>query len=172
MELVFFVLFGALAVATAAGVVLSRSPINSAISLVGSILALAGIYVLLNAHFMAVVQVLVYAGAILVLFLFVIMLLNLRDEDLGEARINFFKVLGTGIGLLIMMQLFRFFTGGPNTVPGPHTRVVNANISPEWGGIEAVGRTLFSDYLLPFEIASILLLAAMIGALVIAQKRI
>ena len=170
MELIFFILFGGVAVGTSAYVVIARSPINSALSLIATFLSLAGIYVLLNAHFLAVIQVLVYAGAIMVLFLFVIMLLNLRDEDLGDARFNFFKVLGALLSLGLLAKLIHFFVAGPSPVPGPGTRLITSNISPEWGGINSVGTKLFTDYLLPFEVISILLLVAMIGALMIAKK--
>ena len=171
MEAFFFVLFGGMAVCTAAYVVAARNPINSALSLIVTFLSLSGIYVMLNAHFLAVVQVLVYAGAIMVLFLFVIMLLNLREEDLGEARLNFFKVLGSIIGLGLLAKLVHLFTTGPNPVPGPQTQLIQANISPEWGGLREVGTLLFTDYLLAFEVVSILLLAAMVGALLISKKR-
>ncbi len=171
MELIFYFVFGGIAVACAAGVVIARNPVNSAINLVGMVLALAGVYVLLNAHFMAVIQVLVYGGAILVLFLFVIMLLNLSDEELGLPRLNFFKVLGSLLVLFLFAQLATLITSASGQVPGPSTRVDNAAISPEWGGLEAVGRVLLSDYMLPFEIASVLLLVAMIGALLIARKK-
>ena len=171
MELIFFILFGGAAVGTSAYVIIARSPINSALSLIATFLSLAGIYVLLNAHFLAVVQVLVYAGAIMVLFIFVIMLLNLRDEDLGDARFNFFKALGALLAVGLLAKLIHFFVAGPQTVPGPSTRLINSQISPEWGGIRDVGTKLFTDYLLPFEVISILLLVAMIGALMIAKKR-
>jgi len=172
VELFFFGLFGGIAVATAAYVVIARSPVNSAVSLVGTVLSLAGIYVLLNAHFLAVIQVLVYAGAIMVLFLFVIMLLNLRDEDLGEPRVNAFKVLSVMfVGWITVVHLMRMFLSAESPTPGPATIVDNSAIAAEWGGLESVGRVLMSDYALPFEITSVLLLVAMIGALIIARRR-
>ena len=171
MELIFFILFGGVAVGTALYVVIARNPINSALSLIVTFLSLAGIYVLLNAHFLAVIQVLVYAGAIMVLFIFVIMLLNLREDDLGEARFNFFKVLGVVLSVGIFAKLAHFFVAGPNAAPGPATQIVNGRIDPSWGGIEQVGDSLFNNYLLPFEVASILLLVAMIGAVLISKRR-
>ena len=105
MELFFFYLFGGAAVGTGVAVVTAKNPINSAIFLILTFLSLAGIYVLLNAHFLAVIQVLVYAGAIMVLFLFVIMLLNLNKEDLGESRVNFFKVGGVVLILVVAGKL-------------------------------------------------------------------
>ena len=171
MELFFFYLFGGAAVGTGVAVVTAKNPINSAIFLILTFLSLAGIYVLLNAHFLAVIQVLVYAGAIMVLFLFVIMLLNLNKEDLGESRVNFFKVGGVVLILVVAGKLIQLVLAADRPLGGADRRVITSRIDPEWGGLQHVGRTLFQDYLLPFEVASILLLAAMIGALLIARKR-
>jgi NADH-quinone oxidoreductase subunit J len=171
VELFFFSLFSAAALVTALTVVIAKNPINSAIGLIGTFMSLAGIYVLLNAHFMAIIQVLVYAGAIMVLFLFVIMLLNLGDDELGERRVNFFKIAGTGIAT-ILLGAFVYWFASPGVMAAGAWRVDNNAIDREWGGIVSVGESLFSDYLLPFEIASVLLLVAIIGALLMSKKRI
>jgi NADH:ubiquinone oxidoreductase subunit 6 (subunit J) len=109
VEFALFIIFGAIAVATGFYVIVAKNPINSAISLIGTFLALAGVYVLLDAHFMAVIQVLVYAGAIMVLFLFVIMLLSLSDDELGEKRINTFKVLAVILAAGVLVGLAATF---------------------------------------------------------------
>ncbi|MCA9564154.1 MAG: NADH-quinone oxidoreductase subunit J [Myxococcales bacterium] len=175
MEVLFFYVFGAVALASATYVILARNPVYSAMSLVVTVLSLAGIYVLLNAHFLAAVQVLVYAGAIMVLFLFVIMLLNLSEEELGKPRITFFKVLGTILTLGVMVQVIGMILSSDRPVAGGARQVMSGQLNApggsEWGGIQDVGVALFESYLLPFEVVSILLLVAMIGALHIARKR-
>jgi NADH-quinone oxidoreductase subunit J len=170
VELFFFFLFGGAALATAAYVIIAKNPINSAISLICTFLAVAGLYVLLNAHFLAIVQVVVYAGAIMVLFLFVIMLLNLAPEELGERRVNFLKLLGALLAAAILITLSRWFMSSEGPVPHGQTVIDNAAIPETWGGIRSVGEVLFAEYLLPFEMASILLLAAMVGAVLIARR--
>lgn len=167
MEFAFFLVFGIAAVVTAAFVVIARNPINSAIALIGTFLSLAGIYVLLNAHFMAVVQVLVYAGAIMVLFIFVIMLLNMREDELGERRVGFIKILGVVLGLALFGILASVLVD--QTVVAE--TVSNQDIAAGWGGIRDVGELLFTKYLLPFEVVSILLLVAIVGAMMIAKRR-
>jgi len=117
MQLALFIVFGVVAAATAIAVVAARNPIHSAISLVGTFFSLACIYVLLQAHFLAVIQVLVYAGAIMVLFLFVIMLLNLTPQELGRARITAAKI-GSGViaaGLALVFAVLAV-AGGVGTI--------------------------------------------------------
>lgn len=160
-ESVFYIL-AVTSVACALGVVAARSPIYSAVSLVACLFAAAGIYALLAAHLLAILQILVYAGAIVVLILFVIMLLNLSREELGRPVINLRKVAAT----FAVAAIVALVTGGLAASAVPAKRVVG----PMFGSIEGVGRVLFTEYLLPFEIVSILLLAAIIGAVVIARK--
>ncbi|MBI4027623.1 MAG: NADH-quinone oxidoreductase subunit J [Verrucomicrobia bacterium] len=139
----------------------SRNPVNSAMFLVLVFFFMAGLFVLLHAFFLAAVQVLVYAGAIMVLFLFVIMLLNAADEE--KRRRHWLGVIASAVvvGLLVFEFGFVLWSGNLDTVL-PSLDAV--------GQTEAVGRLLFSSYLLPFEIVSVLLLAAMIGVIILGGK--
>jgi NADH-quinone oxidoreductase subunit J len=143
-------------------VVRSRNAIHSAIWLVVSFLSIAGLYVLLEAEFVAAVQVLVYAGGIMVLFLFVIMLVNLRDA--GAMRLALRPALSAVVGLLAAgLMLYAFRRGRLGPAAGPSTL-------RQGGNLESVGEAMFRDNLLPFEIASLLLLVAMIGAILLARQ--
>jgi len=161
---VFFYVFAALAVAGALGMVLNvRNTVAGAMSLVLTMVALGGIYVLLEAYLVGVLQILVYAGAILVLFLFVVMLLNLRGEVFGPERQGFAKLVGL---VAVAVMLVEFFWLLPGAF-GP------AAVLPEgFGGYRAVGLALFTDWLLAFEVTSLLLLAAMVGAVVLAKRKV
>jgi NADH-quinone oxidoreductase subunit J len=146
-------------------VIVSRNVMHSAIYLVLAFLAVAGIYVLLTAEFVAVVQVLVYAGGIVVLFLFLIMLVNLR-EALGGRRLRLHAVVSGGLALLVVAQVLYIYADG-----GPAPLGRGALLLTEGGNLQAVGWALYRDYLLPFEIASVLLLVAMVGAIVLARQK-
>ena len=160
-----FALFAVFTVATAVGVVITRSPVYAAMNLVGSFFFLAGIYVLLAAHLIAFMQILVYAGAVMVLFLFVIMLLSLGDEHLGRAprrAMQWVGVLGA-VGLLSVVA----------AAVGRVQDEMPALSSPRtFGTVKAVGQKLFTEFLLPFEVTSLLLLVAIVGAVVVAKERI
>jgi NADH-quinone oxidoreductase subunit J len=161
-EVLFFV-FAALAVAGALGMVLNvRNTVAGAMSLVLTMVSLGGIYVLLEAYLVGVLQILVYAGAIVVLFLFVVMLLNLRGEQLGPERIRVAKVIGVVVAALVLLQMLWLVPklSAPAALP------------PDFGGYRQVGMALFTDWLLAFEVTSLLLLAAMIGAVVLAKRKI
>lgn len=145
-------------------VVASKNPIHSILYLIITFFSIAGHYVLLNAQFLAAVHVIVYAGAIMVLFLFVVMLLNLNKES-QEHKSNVLKLTGTvaaGMLLLIMVGSLK----GVNNIRPLH------QFKGDIGLIENLGKTLFNDFLLPFEVASVLLLAAMVGAILIGKKDI
>ena len=259
VELVFFFLLALGAVVTSLLVISFRNPINSAVSLVGTFLFVAGIYAMLHASFMAVIQVMVYAGAIMVVFLFVIMLLNLGDEELGERRITFTKGVSAlaAVGLFVafvagilgiadkapvvatdkeagqtvsavvsgmygaakadsMMPLLRVngarvtgdvklasgdvvtfgttsFRGlvrhadaptteeiqklhaeGPDALSAGDAAKLRADIRrwDRFGSIEEIGKLLYSKWLFPFEVTALLLLAAVVGAVVIAKRRL
>jgi NADH-quinone oxidoreductase subunit J len=141
----------------------SRNAIHSAIWLVVSFLSVAGLYVLLEAEFVAVVQVLVYAGGIMVLFLFVIMLVNLRDPAPLRPRLP--AAASALIGLLAIGALFAIVARGRMSPAAEGASTLRAG-----GNLQAVGETMFRDYLLPLEIASILLLVAMVGAILLARQ--
>lgn len=168
-EMVFFILLAVVTTITAILVIVQRNPVASAIYLIITFFCLAGIYLLLNAQFIAIIQVLVYAGAIMVLFLFVIMLLNLEKEKKIITRHRLQKVLGVFLGVILLAQIGMIFNsvlleGGKGNFPPEKIAAI--------GNTEVVARLLFTDFLLPFEITSILLLVAIIGAIVLAKKQI
>jgi len=169
VETALFIVLAMGTVVTAILVVVQRNPVASAIYLIITFFCLAGIYLLLNAPFIAVIQVLVYAGAIMVLFLFVIMLLNLEKEKKLITRHRLQKVLGVFLGIILLAQIGMIF----NSVLLEGSK---GNFPPEQvaalGNTEVVARLLFTDYLLPFEITSVLLLVAIIGAIVLAKRQI
>jgi NADH-quinone oxidoreductase subunit J len=139
----------------------SRNPITSAMFLVLTIVSLAGLFVLLNAFFLAAVQVLVYAGAVMVLFLFVIMLLNLKEED--RRQVNKF---GLGAGLVSVGAIAAILVG-TILVTKPGAGLPAPTVA---GDTASLGKLLFLDYLLPFEILSVLLLVAMVGVILLSKK--
>ena len=157
-----FYAFAGMAVAGALGMVLNlRNTVAGALSLVGTMVALGGLYVLLEAYLVGVLQILVYAGAIVVVFLFVVMLLNLRRDDFSAGRQWLTKGLGVGIGLAALVQFLRLVPGS-YAEPGP--------LPEGFGGYREIGARLFTDYVLAFEVTSLLLLAAMVGAVILAKR--
>jgi len=169
LETAFFIVLAVLTVITAILVIVQRNPVVSAIYLIITLFCLAGIYLLLQAPFIAVIQVLVYAGAIMVLFLFVIMLLNLEKEKKLITRHRLPKVLGILLGIVLLAQLGVLFRsilleGAQGQFPPEKVAAL--------GNTEVIARLLFTDFLLPFEITSVLLLVAIIGAIVLAKRQI
>ncbi len=170
-ETILFYLFAIGVLAAGSQVVLRRNPLHGALSLVASFFFLAGIYVLLSAHLIAVLQVMVYAGAVMVLFVFVIMLLNLQDQELGEPRITWWKGVGAlavlgAVGVTAWAMLSDVYRGGA---------VRDLAVSEQargFGGVKAVGKALYLGSVLPFEITSLLLLVAIVGAVVVAKGKI
>ena len=148
----------------AAGVIVSKSPVYAAINLVAAFFFLAGVYILLAAHLIAFMQILVYAGAVMVLFLFVIMLISLGDEHLLRERYRGIQFLGAVGALGLVGVLAWAIVRVDRQAPGP--------LAADFGTVKAVGRVLFGQYLLPFEATSLLLLAAIVGAVVVAKERI
>src|SRR5215475_13344885 len=161
VHLVLFLVFGAIAVAGAVNLLVQRHPINGALSLIAVMAALAGEYLLLGAEFVAAVQVIVYAGAIMVLFVFVIMLLNagVEEETKGSRVAMLFGVPGMLLGSLLIAWVLLRHSG---------TGAVSAGALP--GAPQTIGMLLFHEFLLPFEITSILILIAIMGAVVLASK--
>ena len=145
-------------------VVLSKNPIHSVLYLVLTFFAIAGHYVLLNAQFLAAVHVIVYAGAIMVLFLFVIMMMNLNEESEPQKGI-WLKLTATIASGSLLVVLVGSLRNAEAIIP------LN-EFDPNIGLIENLGKTLFDDFLLPFEVASILLLSAMVGAVMLGKKSI
>jgi NADH-quinone oxidoreductase subunit J len=148
-------------------VIISRNPVHSALFLIVTFFSLAGLYALLNAPFLAAIQVLVYAGAIMVLFLFVVMLLNLKSIEGEFEKLLSMKVLGVGAVFLLIFEVLLLVR--KSVLP-----VISSRFSPQYlaeeGNTKVIGKLLFTEYLLPFEITSILLIVAIIGAVVLAKK--
>jgi NADH-quinone oxidoreductase subunit J len=159
-----FVALTAVAVGSALTVIVHRNPIYSAIALVVTFLCLGGYYVLLQAQLVAAVHVIVYAGAIMVLFLFVIMLLDVRREEGSRLRVGGVQLtLGTAAGTALLLLLWAAMAAAPEGGPPPPL--------PK-GNTQAVGYLLFTRYLLPFELTSLILLVAMVGALILAKRKV
>jgi len=147
-------------------VIFSRSPVNSVIYLVLTFFSISGHYLLLNAQFLAVVNIVVYAGAIMVLFLFIIMLINLNEDN--EPQKTWLTKLIAGVsGGLLLLTLLRILKGS-----GILEKQYNIKGYPQSGDLTAISQVLFTDYLFPFEIISVLLLAAMVGAIYLGKKEI
>lgn len=161
-----FFIFSFGAVVSALMMVTNKKPVSAAMNLIVTMFCLAGIYVLLDAHLIAALQVIVYAGAIMVLFLFVIMLLNIQEK---EGKIEGSKLLFQFVSILIVGSIFIAIANLAKADPNLVQIVSEANI---FGTVKSVARLLFTDFLLPFEIASILLLAAIVGAVILAKRRI
>ena len=169
---VLFYLFALGVLLSALSVVTRKNPIASAVSLVCCFFFLSALYALLDAHFVAVTQVLVYAGAIMVLFLFVTMLLNLQEHELGGSRWSVGKVLAALGAAFITWRLVAILMRTDGAVPGFEVTEIPTATLQNIGTIENVGRLIFAKYLLPFEITSVLILAAIVASVVIAKKRI
>jgi NADH-quinone oxidoreductase subunit J len=173
MELSLFIIIGGITLASSLCVVFQRNTLYSALFLILTFLSMAGLYLLLRAEFIAIIQVIVYAGAIMVLFLFVIMLLNLdKEKREGTTSHGVQKFLGAAIVIIVIPLIgmgvsTALLYGGPQLgQKGTFTPQVAAGIS----NTKAVASLLFTDYILPFEITSILLLAAMIGVVYLTRR--
>lgn len=172
MQLVLFWVFAVLMLLFGVGVVVLRNPVSSALSLVMSFVALAALFLTLDAFFIGVIQVLVYAGAVMVLFLFIIMLLNLRDEQ--TRRLNFAALTGgflvvVGFVGLIFKVVFDKFPG----MDRPALDIVKPAIStPQVSDVYYVGWVLFRDYWFPLQVVGILLLVATVGVVLLSKKEL
>lgn len=165
-----FWLFAGIAIASAFLCVTRKSPVASALWLVQTMFSLAAIYVLLDAHFIAVIQVMVYAGAIMVLFLFVIMLLNLREAS-SDLRGWPGRIVAGIIATVLLVELWVV----RSVLPEAGLRLPAGamdRLTQEQGAVMVVAQPLFSDYLIPFEATALLLLAATVGAVVLAKRRL
>ncbi|NGZ11102.1 MAG: NADH-quinone oxidoreductase subunit J [Nitrospira sp. LK70] len=167
MSLVFFGYFGGMVAITSMLVVALRNPVYSALSLLVMLFHVAGLFVILHAEFLAAVQVIVYAGAILVLYLFVVMLLNVKEDDRYHSQWRIAAV----VCVPLVIESIVLLSGGAGSTghdsrsleSGPHGGIAADNTL-------AIGKTLFTTYLFPFEVASLVLLVAMIGAIVLAKR--
>ena len=163
-EQVIFYVSAFVALISAAGVVLNvRNTLYSALCLVVTMLSLAVLFIVLRAEFIGVLQVMVYAGAIVVLFLFVIMLLDLRGGEMSAERQPVLKIIGTLLVVGASVKLVSILSESRRAWP---------EVGPEFGQVRAIGGILYTDYLLAFEIAGVLLLAGIVAAVVMAKQRI
>ena len=161
MLVLLFILFGGMAIGCAVSVVAQRNPLYCAISLIGVFVSLACLYLMLAAPFIAAVQIIVYAGAIMVLVVFVIMLLNVEQEEKRRTRMGFLVPAGVLLAALLIAEVsFVLWSVHPNPTM-PDTSI---------GLTSSIGSSLFTTYLLPFEITSILLLMAIVGAMTLARR--
>ena len=158
-----FFLFAGLAIASAISMVYHKNPLYSAISLVGVFISLSCIYITLAAPFIAAVQILIYAGAIMVLVVFVIMLLNL-DDDKPFNRLRYLYAVGGGLGLILLVQTFFIFY----VVMRAPKQTVNTDVTV--GKTLSIGTAMYTQYLLPVEIVGILLLMAVVGGVILARR--
>ncbi len=165
MDKIIFLFLSVIAIGSALAVIFAKSPVYSVLFLIVTFFTIAGHFVLLNAHFLAIVNIIVYAGAIMVLFLFVIMLLNLNKES--EPQKPFYvKVAACIAGGLLLVTLVGAIRGSTVQNAGALVSKASNNI----GSVEELGKVLFSNFLIPFEISSVLFLSAMIGAVMLGKK--
>lgn len=162
MELILFYLVAAIALLSAGYFVFTKNPLYAILSLIVTFFSIAGMYVLLNAQFLGVIQVIVYAGAIMVLFLYILMMLNLNKEDESKKQnINkFVGIIAAGILFVGLLGAYRGLSG--NEVAG--------NVDFSVGLTKNLGQLLFNEYVLPFEFASVLILAGIVGAVLIGKR--
>jgi NADH-quinone oxidoreductase subunit J len=161
MEKVVFIIIAFIAIATAINIVLQRNPLYSALSFIITLASLSALYVTLRAQFIAAVQVIVYAGAIMVLFVFVIMLLNAPKQSPQVQKQNWLVFLALPFAGLMLAETYYVLQLVPAIRPAQET---------EFGTTASLGRALFTDYLLPFEVTSVLILMAIVGAMVLARR--
>lgn len=167
IETLFFFLFAGFAIGCAASVVIQKNPLYSAISLVGVFIALAALYVTLASPFIAATQIIVYAGAIMVLVVFVIMLLNVEEDLLSTRRLKSLTIIGAVMGLALAAQAFFIFAA---VMRGERDNPAITTNNPTMGATQRIGESLFTEYLLPFEITGLLLLMAIVGAMLLTRR--
>lgn len=168
MSPVLFTIMAVLLVAAALGVVLHRSPIRSALSLVVTMFLLSVMYLLLDAQMVAALQVVVYAGAVMILFLFVIMLLNLREDVRGMVRAGKVAAAGVGGGLFLFVVARFLLSATGQSVDGG----LEGGVPATFGSTELLAERLFTQFLFAFEVTSVLLLVAVVGAVVLAKRKL
>lgn len=167
METLLFWLLAVVALMAAGSMILQRNPVHSALFLIITLLSLAGLFLLLSAPFLAVIQVIVYAGAIMVLFLFVIMLLDIRRTEAAPSRVRLQRSLGIILAAIFFLETLLVLRSGvinemaAATTPPP----------PDFGTAVELGRTLFTSYFFPLQLAAVLLFVALIGAIVLSKRR-
>lgn len=164
---IIFIFLSVLAIASAIAVITRTNPVYSAIALILNFLAFAGLFLLLNGQFIAILQILVYAGAIMVLFIFVIMLLNLAEEKRLSEKFDYKRLVAViiSVTLFFIISYVFLFKGKPFLQPVQSVYSVNA------GKVEAIGKALFELYLIPFEYVSLVLIIGILGAVILAKRK-
>lgn len=160
----FFILFGILAIGGAVTMISVKEPMYATLGLLISILAVGGLFALLNASFLFMVQIIVYAGAVLTLFLFLLMFLNIKTEDLPEEPKKYHLI---ALGAVLMIPINLLIFKALNELPNIEMELLET----DFGSIKALGMQLYTDWLLPFELISILLLVALIGVIVLVKQK-
>lgn len=162
MEQILFFFVALIAISSAVYFVFARNPLYSILSLILTMFSIAGLYILLNAQFLGIVQIIVYAGAIMVLFLYILMMLNLNkaDESKKQNLMKFVGVFSAGLLLIGILGAFRGFK----------VQAAAADVDSTVGLTKNLGRLLFNEYVLPFELASLLIFAGIVGAVLIGKK--
>ena len=163
MEMVLFFILALVAVAASVGVIAQGNAVGSALFLLVNFCCLAGLYILLNAQFVAVVQVIVYAGAIVILFLFVVMLLGMERAEEGRDPLRYQGIAGGLLGLLLLVGTIWALFPMDMGLPGTALAIDN---------VRTIGTALLTTYAIPFELVSVVLLVAIIGAVVLAKRRL
>jgi len=164
MEVALFYVFSGVAIFSAIGLIVNvRNTVNAALSLVVCMLSLAVLFIMLHAEFIGVLQIMVYAGAIVVLFLFVVMLLNLRGGRMGSESQPVLKVIGGLIAVAATVKLATLLDRPLKAWP---------EVDREFGTVEHIGRVFYTDYILAFQVAGVLLLAGIVGAVILAKREI
>jgi NADH-quinone oxidoreductase subunit J len=167
-EKALFIIFAVIAVASALNILLQRNPLYSALSLIGTLLSLSALYMTVRAQFIAAIQIVVYAGAIMVLFVFVIMLLNVPKAQPEVEKQKALRYLAIPFAGLLIAEMFYVLRLIPlRTLP---PLAPSANADQAVGTTWSIGTALFTDYLLPFEVTSVLILMAVVGAMVLARR--
>ena len=165
-EIIFFSLVAVSAIFSAVMMITRPNPMKGVLFLIVNFFCLAVLYLLLRAQFIAIIQILVYAGAIMVLFLFVIMLLNLEDEKTLAERKNVKRFVAIGLAACVLIEILISLNRWTE-----HSQSASPEDMAHRGTVEVIGKSLFTEYLFPFEITSMLLLSAMVGVIVLAKKK-
>jgi NADH-quinone oxidoreductase subunit J len=161
-----FLLFASIAVLSALNILIQRNPMYSALSLIGTLISLSALYLTLRAEFIAVIQIVVYAGAIMVLFIFVIMLLNVPKDQPQIEKQKGLRYLAIPFAGLLIAETFAVVLSIDKKSLPPVVGAADQAVGTTW----SIGTTLFTDYLLPFEVTSVLILMAVVGAMVLARR--
>lgn len=169
MENIVFYIVAFVAIISAVTVVVAKSPVSSALSLIVNFFCIAGIYLLLEAQFLAIIQIMVYAGAIMVLFLFVIMLLNLREDKSLTEHFDLKKGFAVLFSASFLLEILYILSQNGSLLGSSSADIASF---ADLGTVEMVGNKLFTEFVLPFEMISVVLLTAVVGAITLAKKKV